>query len=926
MDPKTIKLQYRSAERFIRDYAGLKRGRIFLPSKTLLPLKTVLTINLIVPDIEGTFTVEGVVIKTIDDRAAAQLKKPTGMLLAVVGSPDSLLDELNSALSTHSGYQKLLGLKPQTELKPPAAIQKVADQPLASKKAKKSAAPAEPAVDIQPASQQADSRVNLSLEDMPEDDGKADLSLDWLRKAVAQEEVVREEGPPPEIIVAPTVEKKDLTLEERKKIKPSGEFLMDLTKAMLRSGYYSSDHPGSEGAKQGLYEKFQSCLGKSREVMITKQETREKVDMLITGILEEPVNVRTLVGAGMAELFLPKLTEFFKRKGLVSFAIKKGISPEHFESFVDIMSDPKADSGEGSQIGQLLSTALAEKGITEISTVFMDDLIMLELNLPWRVEMAIQRLAKDLKMLPMFKSGSDENIRNLKLQIIKDIMRPLRYPEYLKDLIINCYIIAKYVEGIEKEDIEQVIIKAFPLDALLPTSQFIFEELNTLREKHEQDLDSPALVRRVESVKRILKWVVRRLVLEDVNGAQSFLEDLYLNEILTFEELPPDVQYLVNTIVMTRDAQAHILTYVRRIMCAETPDDAVVLVKFCRRVLPSLFEDNDWEVALLLTQAADKAGKENEAFSKKRSISPDPQRFIYKEMTEYLVAAYETVDDDKRKIIDEIAGLLGLQGIEILGTILSECENRQARKSATDALINKGEMARNWVLKTLENPDQPWYILRNALMILRYVGKDPQGIDRARHFVSHAHPRVRDEALHTLLSLEAPDAEQVIIEALDDPDEKVQWRATMALGELAPLSEASIAKLIEIIKSEIPDDKQTATKHARKVSNIIRALGTMVSIKDIQVIEDAILDNAQLISDQKKGILQRIKKSSAPYSKSILSAAISTLGKIGTTKSEAFLVKLASAKTSHAEAARAAAESIRMRYAKQASASPSSNI
>ena len=185
---------------------------------------------------------------------------------------------------------------------------------------------------------------------------------------------------------------------------------MDVTKAMLRSGYYSADHPGSKGAKQGLYQKLLACLGESKEIMITKQETRQQVDILITGILAEPVNVRTLVGAGMADLFLPKLREYFKRKGLVSFAIKKEITLEHFESFVDIMSDPKADSSEGSQTGDLLSKALAEHGISEISTVFMDDLIMLELNLPWRVEMAIQRLAKDLKMLPMFQGESDENI------------------------------------------------------------------------------------------------------------------------------------------------------------------------------------------------------------------------------------------------------------------------------------------------------------------------------------------------------------------------------------------------------------------------------------------------------------------------------------------------------------------------------------
>ena len=910
-------MNYRSAERFSKDYALLKSGRIFLPSKNLLPLKTALTLNFTVPGIDNVFSVEGEVAKTIDEQAASILNKPTGMVIAVAGGPDAILNELNAALSAHQDYQELLGLTPAAESSPPSPNREAAEELLSSRSTSATGPFVDPRIDTQPALKQVDHELNDLDEAASEDDGEAKLSLDWLRKAVAQEAVVKEDVPPLELTVAPTVEKKDLTPEERTKAKPSGEFLMDLTKAMLRSGYYAADHPGSEGAKQGLYEKFQNCLGESRQIEIIKQESREAVDILITGILKEPVNVRILVGTGMAELFLPKLTEYFKRKALVSFAIKNDITPQHFESFVDIMSDPRADSGQGTKIGQLLSTALAENGITEISTVFMDDLIMLELNLPWRVEMAIQRLAKDLKMLPMFQGGSDENIRTLKLQIIQDIIRPLRHPEFLKDLVINCYIIAKHVDGIEKEDIEQVIIESFPLDTLLPTSQFIFAELNDLREKHAQDLDNPSLVRRVEGAKRILKWVVRRLVLEDVRGAQSFLEELYLNEILAFEELPPDVQYLVNTLVMTRDAQAHVPAYVRRLLNAETTGDAVVLVKFCRRVFPTLFEDNDWKIVLLLTQAADRAGKENEAFKKDSSLSPTPQRFIYKNLTENLVTAYENVGDAERKIIDEIAGLLGPQGIEILSKVLSECEDRQARKFATDALIKQGEMARLWVLKALENPDQPWYLLRNTLMILRFVGKGQQGIERARHFISHEHPRVRDEALHTFLSLKAPDAEQIVIDALEDPDDKVQWRATSALSELGPLSEASVNRIIQVIKSEIPEEEEAAAQHSRKICNIIRTLGAVTNIKNIQAVEESLLEIARMINRRKTGILQRLKKSSTPHHTAILSAAIATLGKIGTANSEAFLKKIAGAKTAQAEAARKAIESIHLRYAKQ---------
>jgi HEAT repeat protein len=210
-------------------------------------------------------------------------------------------------------------------------------------------------------------------------------------------------------------------------------------------------------------------------------------------------------------------------------------------------------------------------------------------------------------------------------------------------------------------------------------------------------------------------------------------------------------------------------------------------------------------------------------------------------------------------------------------------------------------------------------------MILRFVGKGEKGIERARHFLSHEHPRVRDEALHTFLALKAPDAEQIVIAALEDPDDKVQWRATAALSELAPLSETSIARIIEMIKTEIPEEEEAAAQHSRKVCNIIRTLGTVINIKNIQAVEESLLEIARMINGQKKGILKRLKKSSSPHHTAILSAAISTLGKIGTANSEAFLKKMAGTKTAQAEAARKAVESIRQRYAKQQAAEPTTS-
>ena len=112
-------------------------------------------------------------------------------------------------------------------------------------------------------------------------------------------------------------------------------------------------------------------------------------------------------------------------------------------------------------------------------------------------------------------------------------------------------------------------------------------------------------------------------------------------------------------------------------------------------------------------------------------------------------------------------------------------------------------------------------------------------------------------------------------------------------------------------------EEEAAAQHSRKICNIIRSLGAVANIQNIQNVEESLLEVARTINKRKKGILQRLKKSSTPHHTAILSAAIATMGKIGTANSEAFLKKIAGAKTAQAEAARKAIEDIRLRYAKQ---------
>jgi hypothetical protein len=148
-------------------------------------------------------------------------------------------------------------------------------------------------------------------------------------------------------------------------------------------------------------------------------------------------------------------------------------------------------------------------------------------------------------------------------------------------------------------------------------------------------------------------------------------------------------------------------------------------------------------------------------------------------------------------------------------------------------------------------------------------------------------------------------------------DDKVQWRATSALTELAPLKDESVDKILTIIKTDPPEEKDEISKHFRKVSQLINCLGTLKTMGNLSKVENTILEIAQKASGHEKGFFKRLKKSSESDQDLIISAAIPTLGKIGTPISEAFLAKLAGSKSSQAQAAQEAVDDINQRYNKQ---------
>lgn len=888
MTAPKIKIKFSSPQQFASQFIkNIINFRFLAPYSQSFPSGTPVEIVLVIPELDYTISLKASIISCIDKESARSTGRQSGMYFRIDRSQVDTVKKLNYFLTQHPSYSHLI----------PTDFFAGAQKPHPDTLREDAAAAGEE----QPIPQTSEGKMTPPADGVRRDGGESGTGtnlkgdrVEELRHIIRDCDTIelftKEEQPstPPIKTHRSDDAKREFTASEREALEPVAAFILDLTKAMLRSGYYAPDHPGSHEAKQGIYQKFQNAMIDGTDMTLTKQEVKGRTDVLISGVLDDQVSLRALIGSEQATIFIPKLQEYYTRKSLISFSLKKDLTLNHFEDFIDIMSDPKVDKGSEGEVGTVLTSALIDRGITEVSTVFMDDILMLDVQLPWRVEMAIQRLAKDLKVLPMFKDKSTEEIQEMKIRIVKDIVRPLREPHMLKDIVVNAHIIAKNVAQVKVEDLEHTIVQAFPMEILLPTSAYVFEELTRVNEELKDYQEHPVLLERLAGMKRILKWVSERVVKEEVQGGEPFLEQLYNHDILTFEELPVVVQDHINTLKITQHFKNDPNYYMDMFKQAATEKDILLLLRFFRRILPYLMEDGAYQHLLTITQEVTRKFRADPHFhSQDQPALSNPISFIWKDSLGLLEKSFEREDKQTRAHVEDIIKLLGSMGVNVLIDVLMQSDSRSVRKTAVNMLIKMGDIAFRAINHILEDADNPWYLHRNALVVLAQLG-NPKASDTVTRMLGNPNPRVREEALATLVVLQGRATEPKIIRFLADPDTEVRKRAVWCAGKLRLQSPKIIREMVEILSREDgkdPEERQKNINLKVEVINSLTAIGNIPVDQDTQV-EDLFL--SLLLSEKKwsKKLFKRVGLSSGDeqQEKAIQDAALRGLWKIGTKK------------------------------------------
>ena len=247
-----------------------------------------------------------------------------------------------------------------------------------------------------------------------------------------------------------------------------------------------------------------------------------------------------------------------------------------------------------------------------------------------------------------------------------------------------------------------------------------------------------------------------------------------------------------------------------------------------------------------------------------------------------------TAKKEVRSAIVPVFVSLEVGAIPHLLSILKTSVDQWVRKNACEVLIRIGPVAAVHLVEELE---QRRMSVETTCDILRVLGEIESQQWKAalamtiKNYVSHEHPKIREQAIHTFCKVWGSEGEGIFLSALDDPDLEVQKRAVWCLAMIR--STKGLERMTEVLEGipSVPslqkDQLETQIYYAFGVAGNVAIKG--------RTLEEILLDVLEKRGIQ--GWLRPLQRN--PLADLSLTAICSTLGQIGTMKSLTSLAKLA---------------------------------
>ena len=658
------------------------------------------------------------------------------------------------------------------------------------------------------------------------------------------------------------------------------EFILHLIQALLRTGYYTSDHPESKKATEGLYQQFKNLFEHEDELSFLARDEGDQKEILVEGGLPLEQRLSRMMMRGMGDLYIPKFVNYLERKELLSLTLKSRMGPDEFTQFIDVMSDPTQLDLHRKEDKERFLQSLASRGIFNISIMFNEELLFPDREIPWRARVTLSRMRKELKMIPYFQKMSGKELQDIRIYLIRDALRSLRQPDLLCAVLQNSDLAAS-AETTE-EIVEHVVLSALPKLQLIGTSKFFLKEHLTIKKLQKQDATE-------KKSDRLLKRVCLQLKEAGTQDAESLLEEIFRLGFIDLEDLPSALKEKILLERLTEKFLKFTEQFFEQLDQAKEKERFLSMSGAFVKMIPELIRRDRYSEVLRIIETFRKhfhlkkmwgllAGHVLE------EIGSGP-------VPEMLTEKFLTGKKEVRSAIIPLFVSLEIGAIPYLLTVLRKSDDQWVRKNACEVLIQIGPTAAAHLLKELEeqqiSADTTCDIFRVLGEIKSQEWKGPLMTVLKRH-VNHESPRLREQALSTLFQIGGKEGEEIYLSGLNDSSLEVRKRAIWCLGMMK--SSRGTERMLDLLK-------QTTTTPTPEMDPIETQIYHALGFSGNMTLEGKTTEQVLLDIVEKRGMKQwwgLVQKN--PLSEEAIGAICETLGKIGTGESIKLLTKLGKSK------------------------------
>jgi hypothetical protein len=669
-------------------------------------------------------------------------------------------------------------------------------------------------------------------------------------------------------------------------------FLSALVRAILQSSYYTPDHPQSRRVVQAPWAMLHELAERHAEFTFIVASWREDATVALDGIFAEAVPLDDLILGATGEHFAKKMHGFCMRNRLVSFSIKNIIGEEEFHRFIGVFVEHHVNMEaqrlldsyeEQKRHAPKFTEQLLESRVLNVSVVLEDDLLKNQRRLPWRVKVALARLRKDLRLVPLYAKASEEELGEVKLRILQDILRPLRRGTFLKQLFINLDLIAQEIEVLKDVELEADLLSALSIDRTLTLGDALLTEY---RRKEQPALDDRRpLDVRPDLDEAILRLM--RLVAEQFGGRKltdkmlELLREFYEAKAVPLEELPRNMREQIRLDKWTASYLSDAHTFLksldeianREIYMEQLPNLVAIFPNLLRI---KRYNDANAIIALLERHRSEDGplpGRTNLVVEALNSLDSE-------EVLRLLCVAMETEPPAVRASMRDLFSIMGVAAIRPLLRILENTVSPDVCNDVAISLITVGDDAREPLIKMLKGRHLAEHA---AEYLLKVLGELAPTDDIARVLNTYTkHPRVavREASYEAIFKLYKAKASTVLMRGLKDEEPDMVSRCIRFLSRAEVDDPVYVAQLLGFIQ---PKDARADAKEIPEVIQLaaIRALGEMKTpdLGAMGTLEDHLL--ATFDRSNQSRLMARLRRGRVTESDAVRIALCTALARVG---------------------------------------------